>query len=94
MYVNGEPQMQLVLQEGINRHVFGEGLAPLEQEWLAGVINDHIGVCVCVWWATGRSSGQWRLNGQRTWGCAGAGVNACWNCAANQLHVPLPLAHR
>ncbi len=31
------------LQEGINRHVFGEGLNPLEQEWLAEVINEHLG---------------------------------------------------
>lgn len=30
-------------QEGINRHVFGEGLNPLEQEWLAEVINNHLG---------------------------------------------------
>ena len=43
MYVNGAPQYQLVLQEGINRHVFGEGLDPVEQEWLAGVINEHLG---------------------------------------------------
>lgn len=31
------------LQEGINRYVFGEGLNPLEQEWLAEVINEHLG---------------------------------------------------
>lgn len=43
MVVNGQPQYQLVLTEGINRHVFGEGLNPLEQEWLAEVINEHIG---------------------------------------------------
>ncbi|PRW59623.1 serine threonine kinase [Chlorella sorokiniana] len=42
MAVNGQPQYQLVLQEGINRHVFGEGLNPLEQEWLAAVINEHL----------------------------------------------------
>ncbi|KAL4431634.1 hypothetical protein ABPG77_001476 [Micractinium sp. CCAP 211/92] len=42
MIVNGEPQYQLVLQEGINRHVFGEGLNPLEQEWLAEVVNEHL----------------------------------------------------
>lgn len=42
MVVNGQPQYQLVLQEGINRYVFGEGLNPLEQEWLAAVINEHL----------------------------------------------------
>ncbi|PSC76759.1 serine threonine kinase [Micractinium conductrix] len=42
MVVNGEPQYQLVLQEGINRYVLGEGLNPLEQEWLAQIINEHI----------------------------------------------------
>ena len=31
------------LQEGINRYVLGEGLNPLEQEWLAQIINEHIG---------------------------------------------------
>jgi hypothetical protein len=58
MVVNGSPQYQLVLQEGINRHVLGEGLNPLEQEWLAEVINQHLGellgvgcevVVVVVW---------------------------------------------
>ena len=43
MIVNGQPQYQLVLQEGINKHVLGEGLTPVEQEWLVGVINEHIG---------------------------------------------------
>lgn len=42
MVVNGEPQYQLVLKEGINRHMFGEGLNPREQEWLADVINAHV----------------------------------------------------
>ncbi|KAL4458937.1 hypothetical protein ABPG75_013802 [Micractinium tetrahymenae] len=42
LVVNGQPQYQLVLQEGINRYVFGEGLNPLEQEWLAEVINEHL----------------------------------------------------
>lgn len=56
------------LQEGINRHVFGEGLNPLEQEWLAEVVNEHLGesgtpglqrVCAtalswytCMWYAS------------------------------------------
>lgn len=42
MIVNGQPQYQLVLEEGINRHVFGEGLNPREQEWLAELINEHL----------------------------------------------------
>lgn len=52
--VNGAPQYQLVLQEGISRHVLGEGLDPLEQEWLAGVINEHLGE------ASGWDVGPWR----------------------------------
>jgi hypothetical protein len=43
MVVNGQPQYRLVLQEGINKHVFGEGLSPVEQEWLVEVINEHVG---------------------------------------------------
>ena len=43
MIVNGQPQYRLVLQEGINKHVFGEGLSPVEQEWLVEVINEHVG---------------------------------------------------
>ncbi|GAB4823289.1 hypothetical protein N2152v2_010335 [Parachlorella kessleri] len=41
-YVNGVPQTQLVLQEGVNRYTLGEGLQPGEQEWLADVINGHL----------------------------------------------------
>lgn len=38
-----DPLHLAFVQEGINRHVFGEGLNPLEQEWLAAVINEHLG---------------------------------------------------
>lgn len=41
-YVNGQPQGQLVLREGVESFSFGEGLDPLEQEWLASVINAHL----------------------------------------------------
>jgi hypothetical protein len=43
MIVNDQPQYQLLLQEGINQHVFGEGLDLMEQEWLQEVINQHLG---------------------------------------------------
>lgn len=42
MYVNGQPVSELVLQEGTNRHVFGKGLADIEQEWLRDEINDFL----------------------------------------------------
>jgi len=42
-YVNGQPQGQLVLREGVESYSFGEGLDPLEQQWLASVINAHLG---------------------------------------------------
>lgn len=41
-YVNGVPQGQLVLRQGVESIVLGEGLDPLEQEWLADVINAHL----------------------------------------------------
>ncbi len=36
------PRTAIELVEGVNRHRFGEGLDPMEQEWLAGEINAHI----------------------------------------------------
>ncbi|KAI0563968.1 Serine/threonine protein kinase [Gracilaria domingensis] len=42
MYVNGRPLAELVLNEGTRRHVFGDALDPVEQEWLRDEINDFI----------------------------------------------------
>lgn len=41
-YVNNVPQTQLVLKEGVTNNVFGEGLDPLEQQWLVSEINSFI----------------------------------------------------
>ncbi|KFM23051.1 Serine/threonine-protein kinase D [Auxenochlorella protothecoides] len=41
-YVNGQPQTQLVLQEGTRKVVLGEGLGLEEQEWLSRLINTHL----------------------------------------------------
>jgi hypothetical protein len=41
-YVNGEPRGQLALRQGVDAVVFGEALDPLEQEWLAGVVDGHL----------------------------------------------------
>lgn len=41
-YINGVPQGQLVLRQGVETYVLGEGLDPIEQEWLAEVINAHL----------------------------------------------------
>jgi hypothetical protein len=41
-FVNGQPQGRLVLKQGVETVAFGEGLDPLEQEWLADVINSHL----------------------------------------------------
>lgn len=41
-YINGVPQTQLVLKQGIESFALAEGLDPLEQEWLAEVINTHL----------------------------------------------------
>ena len=41
-YINGAPQGQLVLRQGVESFVLGEGLDPLEQDWLANVINSHL----------------------------------------------------
>lgn len=43
MVVNGEAVTELVISEGTRRHVIGKGLAPVEQEWLRGEINDFLG---------------------------------------------------
>eukprot|EP00178_Gracilaria_changii_P012609 TRINITY_DN356_c0_g1_i1.p1 TRINITY_DN356_c0_g1~~TRINITY_DN356_c0_g1_i1.p1 ORF type:complete len:576 (+),score=70.74 TRINITY_DN356_c0_g1_i1:973-2700(+) len=43
MYVNGHPVSELVLNEGTRRHVFGEALDPIEQEWLRDEINNFLG---------------------------------------------------
>ncbi|KAI0558946.1 Serine/threonine protein kinase [Gracilaria domingensis] len=42
MYVNGRALAELVLNEGTRRHVFGDALDPVEQEWLRDEINDFI----------------------------------------------------
>lgn len=42
MYINGRPMAELVLNEGTRRHVFGEALDPVEQEWLRDEINDFL----------------------------------------------------
>ena len=41
-YVNGVPQSQLMLRQGVESFIFGESLDPLEQEWLVDVINKHL----------------------------------------------------
>ena len=41
-YVNGVPQGQLQLRQGVEKYIFGEGLDPVEQEWLVSVINSHL----------------------------------------------------
>jgi len=41
-YINGVPQGQLVLRQGVETYILGEGLDPIEQEWLAEVINAHL----------------------------------------------------
>eukprot|EP00890_Picochlorum_soloecismus_P001066 jgi/Picsp_1/1960/NSC_05426-R1_serine threonine protein kinase len=41
-YVNGVPQSELVLKHGVESIVFGEGLDPVEQDWLASVINEFL----------------------------------------------------
>jgi hypothetical protein len=41
-YINGVPQGQLVLRQGVETYIVGEGLDPIEQEWLAEVINAHL----------------------------------------------------
>lgn len=41
-YINGVPQGQLVLRQGVETYILGEGLEPIEQEWLAEVINAHL----------------------------------------------------
>ena len=41
-YVNGVPQSELILKHGVQSVVFGEGLDPVEQDWLASVINDFL----------------------------------------------------
>jgi hypothetical protein len=41
-YVNGIPQSELILKHGVQSIVFGEGLDPVEQDWLASVINDFL----------------------------------------------------
>mmetsp|Transcript_39172 Transcript_39172/g.122000 ORF Transcript_39172/g.122000 Transcript_39172/m.122000 type:complete len:113 (+) Transcript_39172:3-341(+) len=43
--VNGREVACLVLQEGIVRHPVGQGLQPLEQEWLAKTIGEHLERC-------------------------------------------------
>lgn len=40
--VNDVPQCHVVLKEGLNEYVFGEGLKELEQDWLVGVIESHL----------------------------------------------------
>lgn len=40
--INNAPQMALKIYEGVQSYIFGEGLNPLELEWLAGEINDII----------------------------------------------------
>lgn len=52
-----------VVQEGINRYVFGEGLNPLEQEWLAAVINEHLG----GFHGLGRAGLGWLPRGGQEW---------------------------
>ena len=41
-YINGDPQAQLVLRQGVEKYTFGESLDPIEQEYLAEVINAHL----------------------------------------------------
>jgi len=41
-YVNGVPQRELILKHGVESIVFGEGLEPVEQDWLASIINDFL----------------------------------------------------
>jgi eukaryotic-like serine/threonine-protein kinase len=41
-YINDVPQGQLVLRQGVETYVFGEGLDVIEQEWLTEVINAHL----------------------------------------------------
>jgi len=40
--VNDVPQCHVVLKEGVNEYVFGEGLKDVEQEWLVAVIESHL----------------------------------------------------
>jgi serine/threonine protein kinase len=40
--VNDVPQYHVVLKEGVNEYVFGEGLKDVEQEWLVAVIESHL----------------------------------------------------
>ena len=43
--VNGVPQTHIELAEGVRKHVMGEALDTVEQQWLAAQINEHIQVC-------------------------------------------------
>lgn len=42
MIVNGVPQTAIEISEGVRKHVFGENLARIEQQWLASEINEVI----------------------------------------------------
>lgn len=42
--VNGVPQTHIELAEGVRKHVLGEALSTVEQQWLAAQMNDHIEV--------------------------------------------------
>lgn len=42
--VNGVPQTHIELEEGVRKHMFGEALSTVEQQWLAAQINEHIQV--------------------------------------------------
>lgn len=41
-YVNGVPQTQVELVEGVNKHVIGEGLDLVEQQWLVAQLNSFL----------------------------------------------------
>lgn len=41
-YVNGIPQTQLIIKHGVENIVMGEGLDPVEQQWIASQVNQFL----------------------------------------------------
>lgn len=54
-YINGVPETQMMLRHGVEKVVFGEGLEPVEQEWIAGVIQEY---CNDIGAGTGRPTNR------------------------------------